>query len=207
MGKITQQRLYLSDRVQGQRRRAGCGSNDLGYFYSRGSSLSKRGLQPHHDWSLFVLHIDSWEHPSPVHQILFLQVARWWRRPSSMPPVPRDDSHNTQHSSCGFDDSSQNSQRQSTSTSTPFVSLSLGWIQSPPKQLQGQVVCKKNCLSAFSGEQSLHKLLSNGRLDKRISLTGRSAAGRRQLLHTQSCFPYLPSEAAGCPHRFIHAEC
>lgn len=132
---------------------------------------------------------------------------RWWRRPSSMPPVPRDDSHNTQHSSCGFDDSSQNSQRQSTSTSTPFVSLSLGWIQSPPKQLQGQVVCKKNCLSAFSGEQSLHRLPSNGRLDKRISLTGRSAAGRRQLLHTQSCFPYLPSEAAGCPHRFIHAEC
>lgn len=46
----------------------------------------------------------------------------------------------TLHTSVSEDDSSQNSQTKHKATSPPSVSLSLGLIQKPPKELQGQAV-------------------------------------------------------------------
>lgn len=136
MGKIIQQPVYLSDRVQGLLKCAGRGFND-----NRGSSLSKCGLQPRRYWSPFVMHINSWENSltcsaNHVSSAGGTQVAwcRW--RPGSIlwtindakataaPPVLHDDCHNAQHTSCGWDDSSQNSQRQSTSLPPHLSSLS-----------------------------------------------------------------------------------
>lgn len=101
--------------------------------------------------------------------------AKLTRRPAP-PPFFIPDSHNTKHSSCISNKSSQNSRRQSTNLPLHLLSLSaLVWFKKPSKQVQGREGWekKKMGLSTFFDEQKLYKIWWDGILNRSISLTCR----------------------------------
>lgn len=97
--------------------------------------------------------------------------------PPSHSPRTTDDSHNTQHISPHIMHSGwlqpKQPQTKHKSTSTPFISLSLGLMKKNSSKGKCCNKRKKKSLSAFFDEQRPYGLCSEGILDKSISLTGK----------------------------------